>query len=76
MSTDLQAVQIQEQRVELVKFNGDPPAAGEYKEPAEIIEGIAGCEMKTTYRAGEGATIKWFSGDGTGHAVLTKEEQR
>ncbi|MBI3771460.1 MAG: hypothetical protein HY272_01955 [Gammaproteobacteria bacterium] len=76
MRNEKMQAQITEQRFELVKFDGEPPAPGEVKEPAEIIEGGDGIETAITYRKGEGDTLKLFTGDGNGYAILAKEEPR
>lgn len=75
MKTENISLQITE-RFQLVKFDGEPPAQGELKEPAEIVEGGEGIETIVTYRYGEGEVVKLFTGDANGHAVLAKEEQR
>jgi len=68
--------EIVEQNWELVKFNGEPPAPGELKEPVEIMQGGDNKRTAVTYRQGEGDTIKWFTGSATGNAVLAREEPR
>lgn len=42
---------------QVVKFDGDPPAPGEKKEPAEIIEGGDDIPTRVTYRRGQYPTV-------------------
>jgi len=65
-------------RFQLVKFDGEPPALGELKEPAEIIEGGDDVETRIVYRKGAVDEKLMFTGDGNGNAVLavTLDEEK
>jgi len=76
MQQEQMKTQIEEQDWQLVKFDGEAPAPGEMKEPAEIVEGGPDKDTSVTYRKGEGNTVKYFTGNSDGYAELAKEEKK
>ena len=43
-------VEIKEERIRLVKYEGDPPKPGEDKQPFEIVEWRAGHQARVTHK--------------------------